>query len=729
MEKITHEFLEKNGFILFECIIGSQAYGTQTPTSDVDKKFVYILPQDYILGTGYIEQLNVNKDYVGWELKRFLELMGSSNPTVLELLNTPEDCIITKHPLFQYVLDHKADFITKGCKNSFAGYAVQQIQKARGLNKKQNWEKDKVTRKDVLDFVYVIEGQKSIPWKVWNENNGRYDEKFCGVVNVPNARDLYAVYFDYDANNCFNERIPEDMREAAKAWRKEEGLPMGFGYKGLVKTGEGQNVAESNQLRLSSIPKGETPICNIIYNKDGYSTHCKDYKEYEEWLANRNEQRYVQTTKEGEKIDCYLDSDTDYLTENGWMKYDDITSVIKIASIDNEGCIVYDNYLDKVKKKHTGEIYTYHTRYSRFSVTPNHNLLVNYISRSKKNGFTTSLNKIDINDFEYIKVSDYLSKRKNYARIIQAPLINNNIEYDIKDTEIKLLGAYISDGCINSNRIHIDQLIGRPLDSIICNETLTSTIKYGDKNQYIRHVYKNDKLINFINKYIKQGSLNKCLSGDIFKFSTRQVNLLLEYMILGDGTVKKCGSRVYYTSSEKLAESLQLLLFIHGINSQIYIVENKGGYKSSTLIKYQVFITKENTKTGLINKHKSWDVKNVNDEYVSCFTTKYGNLITRNNNKIAIQGNCKNMMHCMRLIRMSKEIGRGEGIQVRRADREYLLSIRKGEIDLDSLIETAEAEIKEMDYIFEDSNLPDKIDANLVNTLLIKIRREFYGLL
>ena len=302
MEKITHEFLEQNGLILFECIIGSQAYGTQTPTSDVDKKFVYILPQDYILGTGYVEQLNVNKDYTGWELKRFLELMGSSNPTVLELLNTPEDCIITKHPLFQYVLDHKADFITKGCRNSFAGYAVQQIQKARGLNKKQNWEKDKVTRKDVLDFVYVVNGEKSIPWKKWNETE-KYDEKFCGVTNVPNARDLYAVYFDSDANNCFNEKIPEHMREAAKEWRKDEGHSMGFGYKGLVKTGEGANVAESNQLRLSSIPKGQTPICNIIYNKDSYSTHCKDYKEYEEWLANRNEQRYVDTQEHGQKID------------------------------------------------------------------------------------------------------------------------------------------------------------------------------------------------------------------------------------------------------------------------------------------------------------------------------------------------------------------------------------------------------------------------------------------
>jgi hypothetical protein len=300
MKQITHEFLVENGLILFETVVGSQAYGTQTPTSDVDKKFVYILPHDYILGTGYMEQINVNKDYVGWEIRRFLELMASNNPTVLELLNSPEDCIVSKHPLFDDIIAHKDEFITKICKDSFGGYARQQIKKAKGLDKKQNWDKDKVTRKDVLDFVYVIEGQKSIPWKVWNT---RYNEKFCGVVNVPNARDLYAVYFDVDANNCFNEKIPEKMREEAKAWRKEEGHSMGFGYKGLVKTGEGANAAESNQLRLSSIPKGETPICNIIYNKDGYTMHCKDYKEYQDWLENRNETRYVETQEHGQKID------------------------------------------------------------------------------------------------------------------------------------------------------------------------------------------------------------------------------------------------------------------------------------------------------------------------------------------------------------------------------------------------------------------------------------------
>lgn len=303
MKQITHEYLVENGLILFECIIGSQAYGTQTPTSDVDKKFVYILPQDYILGTGYVEQINVNKDYTGWEIKRFLELMGSNNPTVLELLNTPEDCIIYKHPLFDLILEKKEDFITKTCKNSFGGYARQQIAKAKGLNKKQNWEKDKIVRKDILDFVYVIYGEKSIPWKTWNENFGDLDEKFCGVVNVPNAKDVYAVYYDNKAHLCFSEKETSESREFQKALFKSKGESVGLGYKGIIKVGGEGNAGESNQLRLSSIPKGEEPTCNVIYNKDGYSQHCKDFKEYQEWLENRNEQRYVDTQAHGQQID------------------------------------------------------------------------------------------------------------------------------------------------------------------------------------------------------------------------------------------------------------------------------------------------------------------------------------------------------------------------------------------------------------------------------------------
>jgi len=290
---------------LYLVIRGSHAYGTNVETSDVDYAGVFIQPVEDIIGNKYKEQINDDKnDIVIYEIRRFLELLGSNNPTVLELLNTPEDCIVYKDPIFDEVLKNRDKFITKICAKSLGGYAKQQISKAKGQDKKQNWEKDKVTRKEVLDFVYVIEGEKSIPWKVWNSDDERqFEEKFCGVVNVPNARDVYAVYYDGLAKNMFSEYVNELDRENLKRFTKQSGKPMGFGYKGLINTGEGENAGVSNQLRLSSIPKGEEPICVITYNKDGYSQHCKDYKSYQTWLKERNEARWVDVHSHGQKID------------------------------------------------------------------------------------------------------------------------------------------------------------------------------------------------------------------------------------------------------------------------------------------------------------------------------------------------------------------------------------------------------------------------------------------
>jgi predicted nucleotidyltransferase len=291
---------------LYLVVRGSHAYGTNLPTSDIDYAGVFVQDMNSILGMSYVEQVNDDKnDIVIYEIRRFLELLAKNNPTILELLNTPEDCVIYKDPAFDVIFENRDKFLTKVCSQSFGGYAVAQIKKAKGQDKKQNWEKDKVTRKEVLDFVYVIEGEKSIPWKEWNLSDGEktFDEKFIGVVNVPNARDTYALFYDMDAHSCFSELVSEESRETFKKVRKEMGLPMGLGYKGLVKMDEGQNAGESNSLRLSSIPKGEKPICNVIYNKDGYTQHCKDYKSYQTWLEERNEQRWVDVQTHGQKID------------------------------------------------------------------------------------------------------------------------------------------------------------------------------------------------------------------------------------------------------------------------------------------------------------------------------------------------------------------------------------------------------------------------------------------
>jgi hypothetical protein len=89
----------------------------------------------------------------------------------------------------------------------------------------------------------------------------------------------------------------------------------------------------------------------------------------------------------------------------------------------------------------------------------------------------------------------------------------------------------------------------------------------------------------------------------------------------------------------------------------------------------------------------------------------------------------KNMMHCRRLIDMAREIAEGKGIIVRRPNAKELIGIRKGEVDLQTLINHVEKEIIEIDKLFKNSNLPNSVDEKFINELIIKIRKSVYGLL
>ena len=281
-------------------IRGSMAYGTNLPTSDIDYSGVFVQSLDDILGNKYTEQINDDKnDTVIYEVRRFIELLGKNNPNVLELLNTPEDCILYKDPLFDMILENRDKFITKICAKSFGGYAKMQIQKAKSQDKKQNWEKDRVTRKTPLDFCYLHQGEKSIPLVDYLDQKG-LDRKFCGLSKLPNGRDIYSLFYDYAMASMYSEKTGKVERYITKFINKIPGYkykPMGF--KGLL-------FERSNDVRLSSIPK-DVPkdyfIGHISYNKDGYTQHCNDYKSYQTWLNERNQKRWVDVQSHGQKID------------------------------------------------------------------------------------------------------------------------------------------------------------------------------------------------------------------------------------------------------------------------------------------------------------------------------------------------------------------------------------------------------------------------------------------
>ncbi len=65
----------------------------------------------------------------------------------------------------------------------------------------------------------------------------------------------------------------------------------------------------------------------------------------------------------------------------------------------------------------------------------------------------------------------------------------------------------------------------------------------------------------------------------------------------------------------------------------------------------------------------------------------------------------KNLMHCIRLIRMSEEMAATGEVNVRRKDRDYLLTIRRGEFDFDVLIAKLTIQVKRIDSLFLESDL------------------------
>lgn len=265
---MTIQQLKQNKLILLETISGSRAYGTDLPTSDTDIRGVFILPQSKFYGLDYVPQISDDtNDTVYYELGRFAELLSKNNPNMLELLATPEDCILYKHPLMERF--RPETFLSKLCEKTFAGYAISQVRKARGLNKKivNPMEKE---RKSILDFCYVIKEHGAVPLKKWLDYHG-YNQRHCGLVNIAHFRDVYAVFYD-EQNN--------------------------LGFKGIM------NKPTANEVALSSIPKGMRKVGVLSFNKDGYKTYCKDYRNYWDWVAKRNEDRYKNTISHGKNYDA-----------------------------------------------------------------------------------------------------------------------------------------------------------------------------------------------------------------------------------------------------------------------------------------------------------------------------------------------------------------------------------------------------------------------------------------
>jgi hypothetical protein len=191
-------------------------------------------------------------------------LLLRNNPNALELLAMPEDCIRHRHPAF--ALLEPEIFLSKLCARTFGEYAMGQIRKARGLNKKiVNPQPER--RRAMLEFCHVPEGQGSVPVLEWLVTRG-IEPRRCSLTAVQHAAGMYAIYDDPGSES-----------------------------RGLV------SPKDPDTLIFSSVTKEAVPVAWMHFNQDAFQAHCKAHREYWEWVGQRNPERYATNAQHGRGYD------------------------------------------------------------------------------------------------------------------------------------------------------------------------------------------------------------------------------------------------------------------------------------------------------------------------------------------------------------------------------------------------------------------------------------------
>ena len=96
----------------------------------------------------------------------------------------------------------------------------------------------------------------------------KFKQEYCGLVSLDHMKYMYIVYYDKIAH------------------LQNRGINLSassLGFKGIV-----SDKVESNDVSTSSVPKGSIPEFIMYFNKEGYSSYCKDYKDYFDWVEKRN---------------------------------------------------------------------------------------------------------------------------------------------------------------------------------------------------------------------------------------------------------------------------------------------------------------------------------------------------------------------------------------------------------------------------------------------------------
>lgn len=256
-------FAEDN--CILRVVSGSNAYGTNLPTSDWDERGIFINKiEDVVLNFNRIEQVELPRDdIVLFELTKYMTLLAEQNPNILEILWTEPEDILHQTSAGVLLLEHRADFLTSNVYNTYVNYALSQLKRIKGhnqwINKPQNEESPKE-----CEFISVV----------LNTTDNKEMNKIAPL------KDHCAISL---GNNIFGLWSIKKINFQGANWINTDGCI----------------VCVDKSQRTKFLEKNNTPDLIVKYNLELYKSSHTIWKNYWTWKKNRNDIRSSLEIKHG----------------------------------------------------------------------------------------------------------------------------------------------------------------------------------------------------------------------------------------------------------------------------------------------------------------------------------------------------------------------------------------------------------------------------------------------
>jgi hypothetical protein len=451
--------------------------------------------------------------------------------------------------------------------------------------------------------------------------------------------------------------------------------------------------------------------------------------------------------REKHGYDCYDEAETEFLTDQGWKRFDDVDVTHRLGTVDIlSGRLRWEKPLERIDKEYSGSLYTIEPYLMRCVVTPNHRMLVSPAHRNTNTHFTYRYLP-DRGQWGLIPLAELMTGKRSWYHVRRA-VEPRTEEYPVSDEFLILAGLFISEGSLSFRNQavkagRVSQTAQGKAAFFEAADTLVSTLelrRYDYTKETVWAIPR--ELASRLFHEFGHGSRYKRLPPWCFQLSHRQALLLWEHACLGDGTEAPNGD-VYYSVNQGLAGDLQAMLVSAGEPCSV-----RGPYDTTSICSYsvdpkvfQVYRPDERDAYRCIDFKSrirrdgeeatgkvACPIKEqiVRDRRIVCFEVPSGTLVTRSQGCVAIQGNSKFAYHTVRLLNEAEQLLLEGDVDLMR-NREQLKSIRRGEWTMEQILDYFEKKRIDLETARTKSSLPVAADEPAIRDVLLRCLEAHYG--